>query len=156
LHWEAEQGSMPRPSIDESLAAEIRRIHRETHNESAGSLQEALDTVVQLALQQSGIEQRVTSDSSGWFPGKYAGKVFDRIVSDSGTNSSDKFSSSQTGGPNTNFLADRSPEDTAIFKTQLGGDRTITLPKAEAKALGLDAEDILQIYAYELETETTD
>jgi len=142
---------MPRPSIDESLVAEIRRIHRETQGESAGSFQEALDTVVQLALEQTGMDNRASEDSQGWYPGKYAEKVVDRLVGRSG--SSRNAAPSSTDGRTGSFLPDRSPENTIVFKSYLGEERTLTVPEAEANALGLDDDDLLQIYAYELEPE---
>jgi hypothetical protein len=148
---------MPRPSIDESLAAEIRRIHRETQRNSAGSFQEALDTVVQLALTQAGLERQTYDESTGWYPGKYAGKVYDRLVGESSSTQRSETSSSgskslSTGG----LIPNRSPDDTAVFKARLGADRTITFPEPETAALSLDTDDIIQLYAYQVETETTD
>ena len=133
---------MPRPSIDESLAEEIRRIHRETQGETAGSFQEALDTVVQLALQQTGMEERVRNDSQGWYPGKYAGMVLNRVLE--GANADRERKPQQGRGGNFN----PSPDATAIFKARLEEDRTVTIPDAETTALGFNSGDILQIYAY--------
>jgi hypothetical protein len=145
---------MPRPSIDESLAEEIRRIHRETQQEAAGSFQEALDTVVQLALRQTELEERTSEDSQGWYPGKYAGKVMGKIVEATGPDqSASTTSGSLENNTEQSLLSGRSPEDTAIFKTRLDDDRTITFPEAEAAALGIEANDILQIYAYGLDTQ---
>ena len=139
---------MPRPSIDESLAEEIRRIHRETQGDAASSFQEALDTVVQLALQQTGMEERTGNDSRGWYPGKYAGKVINRVMeSTSRTKSTDPVR--QTAGET--FTP--SPDSTAVFKARLGDDREITVPEAEAAALGFEEGNILQIYAYKQSVE---
>jgi hypothetical protein len=134
---------MPRPSIDESLAEEIRRIHRETQGETAGSFQEALDTVVQLALQQAGMEERTKNDSQGWYPGKYAGKVINRVIESANAQRSPRVASQESANA---FNA--SPDATAVFKARLGEDRTVEVPEAEVAALGFDQGDILQFYAY--------
>ncbi|AXG08424.1 hypothetical protein [Haloplanus rubicundus] len=145
---------MPRPSIDESLAEEIRRIHRETQEESAGSFQEALDTVVQLALKQAKLEGRPTKDSQGWYPGKYAGKVVGKLVDAAGAEQSSSGMSIGSGhDADSSILPSRSPEDTAIFKARLEEERMIAFPEAEAAVLGLEKGDILQIYAYGIDNE---
>jgi len=145
---------MPRPSIDESLAEEIRRIHRETHQESAGSFQEALDTVVQLALQQTELEERTSEDSTGWYPGKYAGKVVSKLVDGAGDEQSTSPTASTSGGkPDSSWLPARSPEEMAIFKTRLREGHTVRFPEAEAVALGIEEGDILQLYAYGLDVQ---
>jgi hypothetical protein len=140
---------MPRPSIDESLAEEIRRIHRETQGEAASSLQEALDTVVQLALQQTGMEERSTKDSRGWYPGKYAGKVINRVIESTGR---DKPAEPVRQDSGDGF--NPSPDSTAVFKARLEDGREITVPEAEAAALGFEKGDILQIYAYKQSVES--
>ncbi|AXG08472.1 hypothetical protein [Haloplanus rubicundus] len=143
---------MPRPSIDESLAEEIRRIHRETQQEAAGSFQEALDTVVQLALQQTELEERTSEDSTGWYPGKYAGRVVSKLVDGAGDDQSTSSVSGASGGEaDPSLLPTRSPEEMAIFKTRLEDGHTVTFPEAEAVALGIEEGDILQVYAYGLD-----
>jgi hypothetical protein len=145
---------MPRPSIDESLAEEIRRIHRETHEEAAGSFQEALDTVVQLALRQTDLEERTSEDSTGWYPGKYAGKVVGKLVGTAGDDQSPSSISSPSGErADPRLHPTRSPEEMAIFKTRLANGHTVTFPEAEAVALGIEEGDILQVYAYGLDVQ---
>jgi len=73
---------MPRPTIKEDLAVEVRRIHTQTHGEEAGSFQEALDTVVQLAQENRPQSQQQTEQREGWYPGKYASRAIKTVVSD--------------------------------------------------------------------------
>lgn len=142
---------MPRPTIDEELATEIRRIHRETHKgESAGSLQEALDTVVQLALNSASSQPEQPEESNGWYPGKYAGMIVNRVAGDASTTTTQdrtpaSLSESSRSPPHG---VTPSPDQTAIFKTRLNNDQTITIPETEINALSIETNDILQIYAY--------
>lgn len=139
---------MPRPQIDESLANEIKRLHRETQGESAGSIQEALDTVVQLAGDR--IDEQPESTSTGWYPGKYAEKVVDQVIGSSKTESQQTSQQPTTDTIQEFGFENRSLRDTLIFKSRVSEDRTITLPKPEVDAVGVQTDDLLQVVIYPL------
>jgi hypothetical protein len=147
---------MPRPTINEDLAVEVRRIHTQTHGEEAGSFQEALDTVVQLAQQDRSQSQQQTGPSEGWYPGKYASKAIKTVVSGIQTDAREtsqsvskdereRSSQRASGQP----LVPYDPTvGMAMFKTRLDDDRLITVPQPEVDALEIEAGDLLQVVAY--------
>ena len=63
---------MSRPQISDDLTQVVKEIHWEKTGSRAGSFEEALKTVVQLTNQDPG--------EDGWYPGKYAGKAFERVL----------------------------------------------------------------------------
>lgn len=144
---------MPRPNIDEELATQIKQIHRETQAESAGSLQEALDTVVQLALQNPQVDSSANQGSSGWYPGKYAGKILDSVV-EGRRESGPSGTRSQTVGQRGSSARKTShpdPHTHAVFKTYLDEDMKIAVPAAEVDAFGYDSGELLQVIVSSVE-----
>lgn len=147
---------MPRPTIEEDLAVEVRRIHTQTHGEEAGSFQEALDTVVQLAQENRSQSQQQTGQHEGWYPGKYASKAIKTVVSDIKT---DARGDAQTP-PDKQATRSHQPaldqpqlpygptDGMAMFKVRLGDNRSITVPQPEVDALEIEAGDLLQVVAY--------
>ncbi len=123
---------MSRPQISNDLMQVVQEIHREQTGSNAGSFEEALKTVVQLASQQVGDE--------GWYPSKYAGMALDRVLGD------DQPSPVAQQRPDPRSVID--PDQQAVFKHTLDEDYTVTLPKAERTALNLSPGEILQVIAY--------
>ena len=145
---------MPRPNIDEELATQIKQIHRETQADSAGSLQEALDTVVQLALQSPQVDSNANQGSSGWYPGKYAGKILDSVV-EGGQESDPSGTRSQIvgqGRSSSRRTSNPDPHTQAVFKTYLDEDMKISVPAAEVDAFGYDSGELLQVVVSSVET----
>jgi len=146
---------MPRPTINEDLAVEVRRIHTQTHGEEAGSFQEALDTVVQLAQEDRPQTQQQTEQREGWYPGKYASKALKTVVDDiktdvHGTSQNTpeeqmRGSQSAQGQPPTGYDP---TAGMAMFKVRLDDHRSITVPQPEVDALEMEAGDLLQVVAY--------
>lgn len=147
---------MPRPTINEDLAVEVKRIHTQTHGEEAGSFQEALDTVVQLAQQDRPQSQQQTAQPEGWYPGKYASKAIKTVVSEIQTDARE--TSQSISKDETERSSQRAsgqppvPYDPAVgmamFKTRLADDRSITIPQPEVDALEIETDDLLQVVAY--------
>jgi hypothetical protein len=146
---------MPRPTINEDLAVEVRRIHTQTHGEEAGSFQEALDTVVQLAQEDRPQTQQQTEQREGWYPGKYASKAIKTVVDDIKT---DVHGTSQNT-PEEQMRGSQSAQGQppigydptagmAMFKVRLDDDQSITVPQPEVDALEMEAGDLLQVVAY--------
>lgn len=146
---------MPRPTINEDIVSEIRLIHRRTQGQSAGSFQEALDTVLQLAWKELDEDREVDKRTEGWYPGKYAGIVIDNVLDDLSRKQDSpptQPTEKPTSSPDTTrHTTHHSPENSAMFKTHFNENREITIPAAEADALGFEPGDILQIIAYSVE-----
>ena len=146
---------MPRPTINEDLAVEVRRIHTQTHGKEAGSFQEALDTVVQLAQENQPQGHHQTGQGDGWYPGKYASKALKTVVDDIKTDvhgTSQNTPEDQTRGSQS---AQGQPPigydptaGMAMFKVRLKDDRSITMPQPEVDALEIEDGDLLQVVAY--------
>jgi hypothetical protein len=139
-----------RPQISDDLHDYVQRLHREYTGTSPGSFEEALQTVTQLA--EAGIEAGDGLEDE-WYPGKYIGMIVENVFDDS-----------RTGRPNTGRAtrsrgeAGRSvlpevdlPEQTAVFKSYLHEEHTLTMPDAEAAALNASEEDLLQVIAYQID-----
>jgi len=130
---------MARPQISDDITQVVKEIHREQTGSSPSSFEEALGTVVQLANQSLGDE--------GWYPGKYAGKAFERVLggsnSDTGRQSRPLRRSEQVSR-----RPAVEPDWQAVFKQDLEDDYTVTIPRAERQALGLNPGDLLQVIAY--------
>jgi len=146
---------MPRPTIKEDLAVEVRRIHTQTHGEEAGSFQEALDTVVQLAQENRPQSQQQTEQREGWYPGKYASRAIKTVVSDIKTDArgtpqspEEQMDESHQPAPEYPQLPYDPTTGMAMFKMRLGDDRSITVPQPEVDALEIEAGDLLQVVAY--------
>jgi hypothetical protein len=147
---------MPRPTINEDLAVEVRRIHTQTHGKEAGSFQEALDTVVQLAQENQPQGQQQTEQHQGWYPGKYASNAIKTVVNDiktdarrtSQSTSEDQIKESHQSVLREPKFAYDPAAGMAIFKVRLGDDRSITVPEPEVDALEIEAGDLLQMVAY--------
>jgi len=147
---------MPRPAINEDLAVEVRRIHTQTHGKEAGSFQEALDTVVQLAKENQPQSHHQTEQGDGWYPGKYASKAIKTVVDDIKTDVGGspqrtteeplkERHQSSVGHPQIGYDP---TTGMAIFKVRLGDDRSITVPEPEVDALKIEDGDLLQVVAY--------
>lgn len=83
----------------------------------------------------------------GWYPGKYAGKAFERIL---GGERSESYGQNQvqwqTSTVPQSWMVD--PDQQAVFKQILKDDYTVTIPEAERTALDLTPGDVLQVIAY--------
>lgn len=138
-----------RPQISEELHEHVEAIHRECTGSAAGSFEEALETVTQLAENELTGKEGVELD---WYPGKYVGKAAERLSSGQNTargEGDDTLGDVMTGAPTR-----RGPEDAVVFKTRLGADRQITVPAVETEALRVD-DEILQVVAYPVEGRDT-
>lgn len=140
---------MPRPQVSEDLASQIRQLHRETQGEEASSLQEALDTVVQLATREARSSQ-TSSDPDGWYPGKYAGKIISSLEEASSNVDPSRDSSGQGRRDRRGLAIDQSPEDAAVFKTRLDQNGTVTVPEVEQQALNLNSDMLVQVIIYQI------
>jgi len=127
---------MSRPQISSDLMQVVQEIHQEQTGSSAGSFEEALETVVQLASQQASDE--------GWYPGKFAGMALDRVLGDDQATPVTQRRPPRSSPPHSVI----DPDQQAVFKQTLDEDYTVTLPEAERAAFGLSSGEILQVIAY--------
>jgi len=138
---------MSRPQISDDLTQVVEEIHREETGTRPSSFEEALKTVVQIADQ--------SLDEDGWYPGKYAGKAFERVLGDNNSDSSRRNRMQrQTSPVPQSSVVD--PDRQAVFKQTLDDDYTVTLPAAERRALQLESGDLLQVVAYPLAEQETE
>lgn len=151
------RSAVPRPSINEDIIETIREIHRTKQGEAAGNFQEALDTVVQLAIEGDEELEHLRDRSQGWEPGKYAGMIISEAARDLGlrgsgtsTRSRRSMRTTQTGSGSLDLM----PDESAIFKARLDDEHGVTIPSAEADALGFGSGDILQVIAYKMEDQS--
>lgn len=130
---------MSRPQISDDLTQVVEEIHKEETGTRPNSFEEALKTVVQIADQ--------SLDEDGWYPGKYAGKAFERVLGDNNSDSSrrNRMQRQTSPAPQSSVV---DPDQQAVFKQLLEGDYTLTIPKAERTALGLTPGEVLQVIAY--------
>lgn len=144
-----------RPQISDELHNHVHDIHNQYQNSSAGSFEEALKTVVQLAEMQ--VTQRNEPDP-GWYPGKYISEVASAL-SDIGkqetpdqrsTRADQHAISSRTGATHqsTPHKLDIELDSQVVCKATLDENGRITLPEPERQALGLTPGQILQLIAY--------
>lgn len=130
---------MSRPQISDDLTQVVEEIHREETGSRPGSFEEALKTVVQLADQGLG--------EDGWYPGKYAGKAFERVLGGKRPDSSERNQVQRQASPvPQSSMVD--PDRQAVFKQVLEDDYTVTIPDAERTALDLTPGEVLQVIAY--------
>lgn len=146
---------MPRPTINEDLAVEVRRIHTQTHGKEAGSFQEALDTVVQLAKENQPQGHHQTGQGDRWYPGKYASKAIKTVVDDIRTDvhgspqrATKEMKESHQPAVGHPQIGYDPTTGMSIFKARLGDDRSITVPEPEIDALEIEDGDLLQVVAY--------
>lgn len=152
---------MPRPQIDEELHAKVRQIHTQIEGDSPESFQEALETVVSLALGQAEKEGKPLED---WYLGKNVERAYKTFRSTMGEVSQDTHvdrdetnrsngnssQSSQSFGGSTSMNFDQL-ESTAVFKTELGKDGETKIPAAERRAAQLSEGDLIQVIAKHIE-----
>jgi len=138
---------MSRPQISDDLTEVVEEIHREKTGTRPSSFEEALKTVVKIA------DQSLEEDS--WYPGKYAGKAFERVLGDnnSGPSKRNRMQRQASPVPQSSVV---DPDRQAVFKQILEDDYTVTLPVAERRALQLEPDDLLQVIAYPLAEQETE
>jgi len=138
---------MSRPQISDDLTQVVEEIHREETGTRPSSFEEAMKTVVQIADQ--GL------DEDGWYPGKYAGKAFERVLGDNNSDPSgpNRLQRQASPIPQSSVV---DPDRQAVFKQALDDDYTVTLPAAERRALQLESGDLLQVVAYPLAEQETE
>lgn len=130
---------MSRPQISDDLTQVVEEIHREETGSRPGSFEEALKTVVQLADKGLG--------EDGWYPGKYAGKAFERVLGGKSPDSSGRNRVQRQAAPvQQTSIVD--PDRQAVFKQVLKDDYTVTIPEAERTVLDLTPGEVLQVIAY--------
>jgi len=130
---------MSRPQISDDLTQVVEEIHREETGTRPSSFEEALETVVQMADHGLG--------EDGWYPGKYAGKAFERVLGGNNAESSVQNRVQQQGS----LVSQVSVGDhdrQAVFKQILEDDYTVTIPEVEQTALSLTPGEVLQVIAY--------
>lgn len=130
---------MSRPQISNDLTQVVEEIHREETGTRPTSFEEALKTVVRMADQGLGEE--------GWYPGKYAGKAFERVLGGNNADTSGRNHMRQQASI-VSQLSVVDPDRQAVFKQILEDDYTVTIPEAERTALGLTPGEVLQVIAY--------
>lgn len=157
---------MPRPQIDEELHAKVRQIHTQIEGDSPESFQEALETVVSLALGQAEKEGKPLED---WYLGKNVERAYKTFRStigedshESAANGDEKEKSHQKSsqpnylpGGTTSIDLDQL-ESTAVFKTELNKDGSALIPPAERRAAQLSEGDLLQVIAKRIEENSRD
>ncbi|WP_154020818.1 MULTISPECIES: hypothetical protein [unclassified Haloarcula] len=138
-----------RPQISDELHEFVHQIHEEYTGSSAGSFEQALNTVTQLA--ESEILDREGTEP-GWYPGKYASEIVNRL-SNMGSNPEKGSSGSapQIGITGSEFQVN--PDQQAVYKAVLGNDGEISIPEAERSALNLEQGQLMQVIAYSIEEE---
>jgi hypothetical protein len=130
---------MSRPQISDDLTQVVKEIHWEKTGSRAGSFEEALKTVVQLTNQDPG--------EDGWYPGKYAGKAFERVLGGKNLESPDQNQVHRQAPPvSQSSIVD--PDRQAVFKQVITDDYTVTIPQAEWAALDLTPGEVLQVICY--------
>jgi len=130
---------MSRPQISDDLTQVVEELHREKTGSRPSSFEEALKTVVEIADK--------SLEEDGWYPGKYAGKAFERVIGDKNSDSPGRSRVERQASP----VPHRSvvdPDRQAVFKQILEDDYSITIPEAERIALGMISGEVLQIIAY--------
>lgn len=138
-----------RPKISDELHAFVHRIHEEYTGSSAGSFEQALETVVHL------VETRVAGDEEsgdGWLSGTDTGELPGGFP-DAGVGR-DPAGGTEQSTPEESYGASNievSPDIHAVFKTVLEEGRRIDVPDPEARALGLRSGMLLQVIAYPLD-----
>jgi hypothetical protein len=138
-----------RPQISDELHEFVHRIHEEYTGSSAGSFEQALNTVTQLA--ESEILDREGTEP-GWYPGKYASEIVSRL-SNMGreTQKGNSGISSREGGRELEFQVN--PDQQAVYKAVIGEDGGISIPEAERSALNLEQGQLMQVIAYPIKDE---
>ena len=144
-----------RPKISDDLHENVHEIHRLKEKSSAGSFEEALKTVVQLAEMQ--VTQRNEPDP-GWYPGKYISEVAGALSEIGKQETPDQVStradqhatSSRTGSTHQSspHRLEIDLDSQVVCKATLDENGRITLPEPERQALGLTSGQILQLIAY--------
>lgn len=117
---------MARPRISDDTAAHIDDIYREYAKQEPPDFETALATVLELASAK-------LEDDRGWRPGKYAKKTMQLVLDDSAKRS-----------PSASHTASVIRGDTE-FKAILDDDGRIEVPLAERRALGLEADELLEV-----------
>jgi len=130
---------MSRPQISDDLTQVVEEIHREETGTRPSSFEEALETVVQMADHGLG--------EDGWYPGKYAGKAFERVLGGNNAESSVQNRVQQQGSL-VSQVSVVDPDRQAVFKQILEDDYTVTIPEVEQTALSLTPGEVLQVIAY--------
>lgn len=150
-----------RPKVTEDIDEHVRRIHKEYTDGKAGSFQEALETVTQLAeeeiaqLAERGKKSNEIPDDS-WYPGKYAGMVVDSILNDESSTADATSTVTSQGSPRATVpIPQKSPpERTAVFKSYLQEGTTLSVPGPEADSIGASEDDLLQVIAFQIPGDT--
>jgi len=83
----------------------------------------------------------------GWYPGKYAGKAFERVLGGNNAESSVQNRVQQQGSL-VSQVSVVDPDRQAVFKQILEDDYTVTIPEVEQTALSLTPGEVLQVIAY--------
>jgi len=138
-----------RPQISDEIHEFVHQIHEEYTGSSAGSFEQALNTVTQLA--ESEILDREGTEP-GWYPGKYASEIVNRLSNMGGSTQKEGYGSS----PREKITESEfqvNPDQQAVYKTVLGEDGKITIPEAERSALNLEQGELMQVIAYSAENE---
>jgi hypothetical protein len=130
---------MARPQISDDFVQVVKEMHKEETGTRPGSFEEALETVIQLADQALG--------DDGWYPGKYAGKAFERVLGKEESTSTGRKQMQQRSSP-TPQSSVVDPDRQAVFKQVLEDDYTITVPEPEWATLDLTPGEVLQVIAY--------
>jgi hypothetical protein len=150
---------MARPKLDDELADAIRELHQEVTGEKARSLEEALQTVVAIAAQSDGDNNRNPRLLENWYVGKNAEAVYDRIkrhVSDDAGGSTEQRSvpSAPTPAQDQDTPSQPASSDLArevsemlVFKGKVSSNQTVEIPEAELEAFGVEKGAYLQFYA---------
>ena len=138
-----------RPQISDELHKFVHQIHEEYTGSSAGSFEQALNTVTQLA--ESEILDREGTEP-GWYPGKYASEIVNRLSNMGSSPQKERSGSApRIGITESEFRVN--PDQQAVYKTVLGKDGEISIPEAERSALNLEQGQLMQIIAYSIEDE---
>jgi len=165
--------NMPRPQIDEDLHAQVRQIHTQIEGDSPESFQEALKTVISLALVQIEQDGKPLND---WYLGKNIERTYSTIRSafneDSSaaedSNNEAQFSEHQEAQDiktqksreknsldNASISLDQL-KSMAVFKTEISENGDIRIPAAERRALQLSEGELLQVIANRLRENKSD
>jgi hypothetical protein len=125
---------MARPRISDDTAEHITDIYREHAGQEPPDFETALATVLELASAK-------LEDDRGWRPGKYAKKTMQMVLDDTAKRSATSVEPADLTGSR------------ADFKAILDDEGRVEIPLAERRALGLEADDLLEVTVREFEQE---